>query len=110
MPEIRHTKGGIEAGLIAARMHDQQWQIGDIVTIGNRLERRLILDQDDHHIIVIAESGWWNTYEKHSDIPIHFIGRSGLAYTYTGREQTYRDSKDDVFTPHFNPLNANVLR
>ena len=110
MSAIRHTNGGIEAGLQAASIEPspepRPWQIGDVVTIGNRSERRLILSQTEQHLIVIAESGWWNTYEKHSDIPVHFIGHSGLAYTYTSREQAYRDHLAKVFAPHFNPIKS----
>lgn len=82
------------------------WQIGDVVTIGNRPERRILLSLSNQHIIVIADSGWWNIYEKVSSIPIHFHGHSGLVYTYTGREQTYRDHLASVFAPYFNTINA----
>jgi hypothetical protein len=77
------------------------WQVGDLLTVAGKSERRLIVSLTDSLIIVIAESGWWNTYQIRSEVPLIFHGNTGLIYAYKGREPLYQDFLKGVFTPNF---------
>jgi hypothetical protein len=110
---------GIELGLEIAIQRDEEalvplyetleglrlWQVGDLISIGNRPERRLVINLTEGCIEVIAESGWWNRYQARGDIPIVFNRTTGLTYNYTGREALFRDYKNGVFTHYFNQPN-----
>ena len=107
MATVRHTNGDLEAGLAAAQPSTPQaepaheWQVGDLLQVGNWPEPRLVLAIENAHLLVIAQSGWWNRYPVDGSFPLHWLGTTTLAYDYQGREQANRDYLAGKFTALF---------
>lgn len=96
---IRGDEVGVEVYESATLI--RPWQTGDIIVVGNRPERRLIIAATDSHIEVISESGCWNRYQTPSEFAIRLCKSTDLRYEYKGREALFRHFIAGQFTDHF---------
>jgi len=79
----------------------RDWQVGDLFTVGQSTERKLVVNVTDDRVEVIAETGWYNWYGHRPQLPINYIGRVPLEYDYRGREPLHRDFVGGVFSDSF---------
>lgn len=79
----------------------RHWQVGDLFTIGQSTERKLVVNVTTDRVEVIAESGWYNWYGHQPQLPVNYIGRVPLEYDYKGREPLHRDFIRGIFSDLF---------
>lgn len=112
MANVRHTNGGIEAGLIQATAGEpRQWQVGDltILTRDNGVMGLIVgihgTDYGGIIEMVCADGGHFQEYVEFSAyLNKLFSHNTRLEYEFQNWEQVQRDFQNHLFTPHFEIL------